>query len=67
METTLKIKGMMCEHCKAHVTKALSGMDGVTDVAVDLEGGKAEVKASRAIPQAEFEKVIEDAGYELVG
>ncbi|MDY2685455.1 MAG: heavy metal translocating P-type ATPase [Selenomonadaceae bacterium] len=67
METTLKIKGMMCEHCKAHVTKALSGMDGVTDVAVDLEGGKAEVKASRAIPQAEFAKVIEDAGYELVG
>ncbi len=67
MEKTLKIKGMMCEHCKAHVTKALSGMDGVTDVAVDLEGGKADVKASRDIPQTEFAKVIEDAGYELVG
>ena len=42
-------------------------MDGVTDVTVDLEGGSADVKATRDIPQDEFQKVIADAGYELVG
>ena len=42
-------------------------MDGVTDVTVDLEGGKADVKATHDISEADFRKVIEEAGYELVG
>ncbi len=67
MEKTLKIEGMMCKHCQKHVHDALAKMDGVTDVTVDLEGGKADVKATREIPQDEFAKVIADAGYELVG
>lgn len=67
MEKTLTIKGMMCAHCQKHVHDALAKMDGVTDVTVDLEGGKANVKASREIPQEDFRKVIEEAGYELVG
>ena len=66
MEKTLKIEGMMCAHCQKHVTEALSGMDGVTTVDVDLAGGTAAVKASREIPQAEFARVITDAGYELI-
>ena len=67
MKKTLKIEGMMCAHCQKHVTEALSAMDGVTEVTVDLEGGKAEVKAVREIAQEEFRKVIEEAGYELAG
>lgn len=67
MEKTLTIKGMMCAHCQKHVHDALAKMDGVTDVTVDLEAGKADVKASREIPQEDFRKVIEEAGYELVG
>ncbi len=58
---------MMCAHCQKHVHDALAKMDGVTDVTVDLEGGSADVKATRDIPQDEFQKVIADAGYELVG
>lgn len=67
MEKTLTIKGMMCAHCQKHVHDALAKMDGVTAVTVDLEGGKADVKASREISQEDFRKVIEEAGYELVG
>ncbi len=67
MKTTLKIEGMMCAHCQKHVQDALSKMDGVTAVTVDLEGGKADVEATREIPQDEFKQVITDAGYELVG
>ena len=66
MEKTLKIEGMMCAHCQKHVHDALSKMAGVTDVTVDLEGGKAAVKATRDIPQSEFADVIKEAGYELV-
>lgn len=66
MKTTLKIEGMMCMHCQKHVHEALAAMEGVTEVTVDLEGKKADVTASREIPTEEFEKVITDAGYELV-
>ncbi len=66
MEKTLKIEGMMCMHCQKHVTEALSKMEGVTDVDVNLESGTAEVKMSREISEAEFKQVIEEAGYELV-
>ncbi len=66
MKTTLKIEGMMCQHCQKHVQEALSAMTGVTAVSVDLDGGKADVEASRDIPTEEFAKVIADAGYKLV-
>ena len=66
MEKTLKIEGMMCKHCQKHVTDALAKMDGVTGVEVNLENGTAAVKMSREIPEAEFQQVIEEAGYELI-
>lgn len=65
MEKQLKINGMMCMMCRKHVLEALEAMDGVTAVDVNLEAGTAKVEASRDIPQAEFKKVIEEAGYEL--
>ena len=65
MEKTISVKGMTCPHCVKHVTKALSGMDGVTDVVVNLEAGTATFKTSRDIPDTEFAAVLDDAGYEL--
>ncbi|MDO4541512.1 MAG: heavy metal translocating P-type ATPase, partial [Bacillota bacterium] len=35
MEKLLKVEGMMCGHCQAHVDKALRAVDGVSDVAVN--------------------------------
>ncbi|MBR4694894.1 MAG: HAD-IC family P-type ATPase, partial [Selenomonadaceae bacterium] len=67
MQKELKIEGMMCAHCQKHVNDALSKMEGVTAVRVDLEGKKAEVTMDREIPMEEFQKVITEAGYELVG
>ena len=65
MEKTIHVKGMTCPHCVKHVTKALSGMDGVTDVVVDLEAGTAKFSAAREIPNNELAAVLDDAGYEL--
>ena len=66
MKTELTIKGMMCMHCQKHVAEALSKMEGVTDVEVNLEAGKAMVTSSESIAIEAFEKVITEAGYELV-
>lgn len=65
MEKTINVKGMTCPNCVKHVTKALSGMEGVSDVAVDLEAGTAKFTASREIPDSELAAVLDDAGYEL--
>lgn len=66
LKTTLKIEGMMCKNCVKHVHNALSKMDGVTDVEVSLENKNAIVTSDKEISTADFSKVIEDAGYELV-
>ena len=40
---------MMCQNCVKHVTKALEGVAGVTDVAVSLEDKKAVVSAPETV------------------
>ena len=67
MKTTLKIEGMMCQHCQKHVHDALSKMNGVSSVEVSLEKNSAEVEMDHEISNEEFAQVIEDAGYQLVG
>lgn len=64
MKETLKIEGMMCEHCKKHVEEALNAMEGVK-AAVNLETKSAEVTMDKEIPDAAFAEVIEKAGYQL--
>jgi copper chaperone len=39
----LKVDGMTCQGCVRSVTKKLSGVAGVSGVAVDLAAGKATV------------------------
>ena len=65
MEKTINVKGMTCPHCVKHVTKALSGMDGVSNVNVNLEAGTATFTAARDIPDTELAAVLDDAGYEM--
>ncbi len=65
MKKTVVIEGMMCEHCKAHVTKALSALEGVSSVEVNLEAGEAKVTTNKEVTKDAFKKAIEDAGYEL--
>ena len=44
--TGLKIEGMSCSHCSAAVERALTGVEGVTRVEVDLAGGRAAVEGA---------------------
>ena len=59
----LKIEGMMCQHCVAHVKQALEGVAGVEDVQVDLKGGTAQVTLSAATDDAALVGAVEKAGY----
>ncbi|MDO4586571.1 MAG: heavy metal translocating P-type ATPase [Planctomycetia bacterium] len=62
--TTIQIEGMMCQHCVAQVKKALSAIDGVSDVQVDLKNQQAQVKGT--VDQTSLKKAITDAGYNVL-
>jgi heavy metal translocating P-type ATPase len=64
MEKTLKIEGMMCPKCVAHVKNALEKVEGVTSVTVSLEKKNAVVSGS-ADAEALKNAVIEE-GYEVL-
>ena len=65
--TTIKIKGMTCRHCVMAVTKALSGMDGIRDVPVNLETGEGSFTEEKPVDRALIRERISKAGYEVVG
>lgn len=65
MKKLITIEGMHCEHCQARAEKALNAMEGV-EAKVNLKNKQATVTLSRDIPDEEFAKVIEDAGYQMV-
>ena len=64
MKKTLKIEGMMCQHCVAHVTKALSSVEGVLSVDVNLKKKTAIVESENVQDEALIAAVTE-AGYEV--
>ena len=64
MKTVIKVNGMMCGHCKAHVETACKGVPGVTDAVVDLDAKNVTVTGDADV--AALKKAITDAGYEVV-
>lgn len=62
-EKHLKVEGMMCEHCVAHVTKALEGVKGVKNVRVSLDEGTAVVDAGLLVSDKSLVAAVEEAGY----
>ena len=64
MEKTLKVEGMMCQHCVAHVKKALEGVDGVEEAVVDLDAGTAKALLSADVSDEALVGAVVEAGYE---
>ena len=63
---TYTVQGMTCGHCVASVTEEVSGIAGVSDVAVDLESGAVTVTSESPLDSATVKAAVEEAGYELV-
>ncbi len=67
MKKELSIEGMMCQNCVKHVTRALEGIPGATDVDVSLEDKKATVSVPEAVTDDALKAAVADAGYEVTG
>ena len=64
MEKTIKVEGMMCQHCVKHVTEALSGVAGVESVEVSLESGTAKVSCGEGVADEALLAAVRAADYE---
>ena len=63
----LNVMGMSCSHCENAVKKAVSALEGVTKVDVDLPGKKVAVEyEADKVTLADFKAAIEDQGYDVV-
>ncbi len=63
--TTLRISGMTCHHCVAHVTEELEALEGVKSVSVvlDKEGQSvATVVSDVLLDDAALKEAIDEAG-----
>ena len=67
MTKTLKIDGMMCNHCKMHVENALNAIDGVSSAEADVEAKKATVTLSKEVADDVLSAAVTEAGYIVVG
>ncbi len=65
-EETVTVNGMSCNHCVMSVTKALTKLDGIQNVRVDLQKGEVRFNNTKAVALDKIEKAITDAGYQVV-
>ncbi len=65
MEKTMKITGMMCPHCEAHVKKALEALDEVESAVASHEKGTAVVTLKSNVADDVLKKAVEEAGYDV--
>jgi copper ion binding protein len=64
-QQTFQITGMTCGHCVAAVKEEVGAIADVTDVAVDLTGGRVTVGSRREVTTAEVSAAVDEAGYQL--
>ncbi len=67
MEKVIGVNGMTCQHCKKAVETALSNLQGVNRVEVDLEKGNVIVDYDEeVVTLGDIRVAIEDQGYDVV-
>ncbi len=63
-EATLKIDGMMCQHCVMRVKKAVEQLPGVSQTEVAVGTARITYDESR-VKEQDLEQAVEKAGYKI--
>ncbi len=61
------VKGMTCSGCMTKVTNAVTSVDGVDDVDVDITTGEVTVLGNAPVDAQLVRAAIKQAGYEVAG
>ncbi len=63
IKTTLKIKGMACGMCEAHINDAIRKNFNIKKTSASHSKGEAVIISEDAIDEDKIKKIIEDTGY----
>ncbi len=63
---TIKIKGMMCEHCENRVKNALTALPEVKSVTVSFKKGTAEAELDENADPDRLRKAVEEQNYKVI-
>jgi copper chaperone len=63
--TTIKVKGMTCQHCVMAVKKVLADVGGIENVDVNLSSGEVSFVAAQSVDFSVVKDRIKKAGYEV--
>ncbi len=59
----IKVTGMTCGHCQRSVESAIRGLDGVSDIQIDLKTGQATIIGD--VSDEKIAAAVEEAGYSV--
>ena len=62
---TLRIKGMMCEHCENRVRTALEALPQITSAQVSHKAGTAIVTLNAPVDDETMKQAVEEQGYQV--
>ena len=66
-ETTVKISGMMCGMCEAHICDIIRARFAVRKVTASHSKGQAVILSESGLDEAALRQAIAETGYELQG
>ena len=66
-ETTVKISGMMCGMCEAHICDVIRARFAVRKVTASHSKGQAVILSESGLDEAALRQAIAETGYELQG
>ena len=67
IDVTMRIDGMMCEHCEKAVTEALSAVEGVQAVTASAKAGTAVIRLQPGTDEEALKAAVTKAGYVFLG
>ena len=65
VKTTIKIKGIMCENCVAHINETIKNEFDINKVTTSKENGTSEVISDNELSKEKLREVISREGYEV--
>ena len=63
---TMKIEGVMCEHCEKRIKSALESVSGVKNATVSHKNGMAEINCDSDTDNKLLKSAVENAGYKVI-
>lgn len=66
MKQTVQLENLSCQNCVKHVTDHFLKIEGVSEVAVDLESKTAQVTADRPLAAEDYQAALAKTIYKVL-